>query len=112
MIVDPLPPTTNFGIWNEAVEFVDTEDNEPIDFSFYPDIRLEVFDPSSMSVVMTLTRASGQLTTPVPGIIEWYVDLRHVSGLRPGNYRANLTVRVDGPSDVWPLMRSFLPVVD
>lgn len=112
MIVDPLPPTTNFGIWNEAVEFVDTEDNSFIDFSPYPDIRLEVIDPFSMATVMTLTRAGGQLTTPVPGIIEWYVDLMGVSGLRPGNYKANLMVMVDGPQDVWVLMRSFLPIVD
>lgn len=111
MITDALPPTTNFGAWTETVEFSDTEDNSLIDFSIYPEITLSVIDPYSQAHVLVLTKTRGQITTPSPGVIEWYVEMGVMNGLKPGPYDVRLVAQIDTAQNLLPLMRSSISVV-
>ena len=111
MFVHALPPTTNFGVWEVTMEFTDTEDIEPIDFSIYPNIRLEVLDPFSGAIAMALTKTRGQITTPAPGIIEWRATAGHMSGLHDGKYKVRLMVRPNGANEERVLMDSSISIV-
>lgn len=111
MIYDPLPPTTNWGVWEVLVEFLDEEDNTPIDFEPYDNIRLEVIDPWSQAVVMVLSRDSGIIATPSPGFIEWRVGKGTMTGFHAGTYKVRLSVWDTDEDDAIPLMDTTVPII-
>jgi hypothetical protein len=109
MLTGSLPATTNFGTWVETVEFLDTEDNEPIDFSICEDIVLVLYDQWSGSAALTLSKGAGTITTPAPGIIQWRAEAGNMGGFNTGTYQVQLTAFED--DDAVPLMMSSVTIV-
>ena len=111
MIRDPLRPAPTFGVWEVICEYNDIEDNSMIDFAPYPNILVEIEDPFSQGIVMSLSRTSGQVTTPAPGIIMWRVGHDQMGGLRGGTYHVRMSAWQDDPDDRLPLMDSSVSFV-
>lgn len=109
MITGSLPPTSNFGTWVETVEYLDREDNEPIDFSTCEDIILVLYDQWSGAPALTLSKRRGEVTTPAPGIIQWRAEVGNMSGFNTGTYQVQLTAFED--DDAVPLMMSSVTIV-
>lgn len=111
MIRDPLRPAPNFGVWEVICEYTDVEDNQPIDFRGYPNILVEIEDPFSGAIMMVMSRTSGHVTTPAPGIIIWRVGHGQISALRWGVYHVRMAAWKDDPDDRLPLMDSSFSVI-
>ena len=112
MIRDPLRPAPNFGAWEVICEYTDMEDNEPIDFIPYQNILVEIEDPFSKAVCMTLNKTRGEVTTPAPGIIIWKVLAGKMSGFRWGTYHVRMSAWKDeDPDDILALMDSSVSIV-
>jgi hypothetical protein len=110
MIRDPLRPAPNFGVWEVICEYTDMEDNEPIDFTPYTHIQVEIEDPFSGQVVMTRDRNNG-VTTPAPGIIIWTANRGEMGGLRRGTYHVRMLAWIDDQNEALPLMDSSVSIV-
>jgi len=111
MIRDPLRPAPNFGVWEVICEYNDVEDNSMIDFSTYPNILVEIEDPFTRAIVMSLNKTRGDVTTPAPGIIIWRAGHGRMSGLRWGTYHVRMSAWQDDPDDRLPLMDSSVSII-
>jgi hypothetical protein len=109
MIIDTLRPTVNYAAWEVTTEYTDMEDNSPIDFADWPNIRVELFDTANY-IVMSLSRTNG-VTTPVPGFIQWNVGRGRMLGLYPGTYRVKMYAWQTDLDDALPLMDSSVSVL-
>ena len=109
MITGALPAASNFGTWIESVEVLDAEDNQPIDFSIYDDIVLEIIHGFTGSPVMSLSKICGNITTPAPGIIEWRAEGGAMSTVGEGTYKVNIYVKDNG--SVLPVLLSSISIV-
>ena len=112
MITDPLRPAPNFGTWEVICEYNDAEDNQMIDFTPYQNILVEIEDPFSKAVCMTLSKTRGEVTTPAPGIIMWKVLAGKMSGFVNGTYHVRMSAWKDeDPDDILALMDSSVSIV-
>ena len=86
------------------------EDNEPIDFEPYTNILVEIEDPFSRSIVLTMDRTHG-VTTPAPGIIIWTANRGEMGGLREGTYHVRMSAWIDDQNETLPLMDSSVSII-
>lgn len=113
IITDALPATPSYGSWIEAVEFSDTEDNSLIDFSVAEEIKMQVIDPFTGIVILTISKSTGEITTPSDGIIEWNVGYTRMRSFRCGTYEVIMNATMDSAADyVIALMKSSVSIVE
>ena len=110
MFIGQLPTAATYATWTETIEILDIEDDSAIDLSTFDEIELQVVYPDSDgSVILSLTKTDGEITTPSDGILEWVCDVDTMGGLASGLYEVRLLF-TEG-TDVYALTGS-LPIID
>lgn len=112
MYTGSLPATSIHGTWLENIELLSILDDTPIDLASITEIVLQLIDPLTRSVELTLKMSSGEITIPVvdQGIIQWRAERGLMGTLRPKTYDALLVLK-DATDEV-PLILGPISIVE
>ena len=110
MYIGNLSPASNRATWSESYELTDSETGDLINLSNVDEITLEVRDPSSKSVVLSLTKTASEITIVDTGVFQWRAEASDMRGLSAKTYEVGCVIEQD--DDEVQLLIGYLPVLD